>query len=71
MTAAADEEDGLEKLPLTPGPVVPAREQLGELLLLTGNAKEALKAFDATLALAPGRLGALRGKAEAERRIAL
>ena len=71
MTAAADEEDGLEKLPLTPGPVVPAREQLGELLLLTGNAKEALKAFDAALALAPGRLGALRGKAEAERRIAL
>lgn len=71
MTAAADEEDGLEKLPLTPGPVVPAREQLGELLLLTGQPKEALKAFDAALALAPGRLGAVRGKAEAERRITL
>lgn len=71
MTAAADEEDALEKLPLTPGPIVPAREQLGELLLLTGKPKEALMAFDATLALAPGRLGAVRGKAEAERRIAL
>ena len=71
MTAAADEEDGLEKLPLTPGPIVPAREQLGELLLLVGKPREALGAFDAALALAPGRLGALRGKAEAERRIAL
>ena len=71
MTAAADEEDALEKLPLTPGPVVPAREQLGELLLATGKPKEALKAFDAALVLAPGRLGARRGKAEAERRISL
>ena len=32
LRAAADEEDGIEKLPLTPGPIVPAREQLGELL---------------------------------------
>jgi hypothetical protein len=32
MTKAADFEDSMEKLPLTPGPIVPAREQLGELL---------------------------------------
>jgi hypothetical protein len=69
MTAAADKEDGLEKLPLTPGPIIPAREQLGELYLVLGKPKEALRAFDTALALAPGRLGALRGKAEAERRI--
>ncbi|WP_217429840.1 hypothetical protein, partial [Sphingomonas bacterium] len=69
MREAADEEDGLEKLPLTPGPIVPSREQLGELLLAEGRPREALSAFDAALALAPGRLGALRGKAEAERRI--
>jgi hypothetical protein len=69
MTAAADEEDGLEKLPLTPGPIVPAREQLGELLLTLGKPKEALSAFDAALSQAPGRSGALRGKAESERRI--
>lgn len=69
LTAAADEEDGLEKLPLTPGPVVPVREQLGELYLIVGKPREALDAFNATLALAPGRLGALRGKAEAERRV--
>jgi tetratricopeptide (TPR) repeat protein len=70
MTAAADEEDGLEKLPLTPGPIVPAREQLGEILLVAGRPREALDAFNAALALAPGRSGALRGKAEAERRLA-
>jgi hypothetical protein len=70
MTAAADEEDGLEKLPLTPGPIVPAREQLGELLLVSGEPREALNAFSAALALAPGRLGAVQGKAAAERRIA-
>ncbi len=69
MTAAADEEDSLEKLPLTPGPIVPAREQLGELLLKLGRPKEALAAFDADLALAPGRLGGVRGRAEAERRL--
>lgn len=70
MRAAADEEDALEKLPLTPGPIVPAREQLGELYLKFGNPHAALAAFDAALALAPGRLGALRGKAEAQQRIA-
>ncbi|WP_293881992.1 hypothetical protein [Sphingomonas sp.] len=69
MTTAADEEDGLEKLPLTPGPIVPAREQLGELFLVYGKPQQARDAFAATLALAPGRLGAIRGKAEAERRI--
>jgi tetratricopeptide (TPR) repeat protein len=65
MTAAADEEDALEKLPLTPGPIVPAREQLGELLLASGKPKDAVAAFDAALALAPGRRGALRGRNEA------
>ena len=67
MTAAADEQDRLEKLPLTPGPIVPAREQLGELLLVLGRPHEALAAFNSALVLAPGRLGALRGKDEAER----
>lgn len=70
LAASADAEDALEKLPLTPGPIVPAREQLGELLLALDRPAAALQAFDAALALAPGRAGALRGKAEAERRLA-
>jgi hypothetical protein len=48
---------------------VPAREQLGELLLGLGEPKKALSAFDAALALAPGRLGALRGRDAAEQRL--
>jgi len=66
LTAAADEEDALEKLPLTPGPIVPAREQLGELLLVLNKPREALLAFKAAKSLAPGRLGALRGIKKAE-----
>jgi len=65
LTAAADAEDGLEKLPLTPGPIVPAREQLGELLLVLGKPSDALRAFNSAMVLAPGRLGAIRGQAEA------
>ncbi len=33
MRSAAEEEDGTEKNAITPGPMKPAREQLGELLL--------------------------------------
>jgi len=61
LTAAANEEDGLEKLPVTPGPIVPAREQLGELLLSLHRAPEALREFKAALVLAPGRHAALLG----------
>jgi hypothetical protein len=70
LIAAADEEDALEKLPVTPGPIVPAREQLGELFLELNRPSEALNAFNAALALAPGRRGALHGAAEATRRLA-
>ena len=33
MRAAADLDDATEKHPVTPGAILPAREQLGELLL--------------------------------------
>jgi hypothetical protein len=65
MRAAAAEEDALEKLPVTPGPVVPAREQLGDLLLEQDHPDLALKEFQTALIGAPGRRGALRGAAEA------
>jgi len=65
MRQAADEEDAVEKLPITPGPIVPAREQLGSLLLEQNHPDLALKEFQATLANAPGRLGATRGAGQA------
>jgi tetratricopeptide (TPR) repeat protein len=65
MREAADEEDAIEKLPVTPGPIVPAREQLGYLLLEQNHPGLALKEFEAALANAPGRRGALQGAAHA------
>jgi predicted Zn-dependent protease len=69
LRQAADEEDAVEKLPVTPGPIVPAREQLGELLLQQNQPRQALREFRAALLLAPGRRGALLGGAEAAERI--
>ncbi len=65
LRSAAEQEDGIEKLPITPGPIVPAREQLGELLLLQGDRRAASEAFRLALLHAPKRRGALRGAAQA------
>jgi tetratricopeptide (TPR) repeat protein len=61
MRAAADQEDAMEKLPVTPGPIVPAREQLGELLLQQHRPAEAALEFKASLVNAPNRKNALDG----------
>ncbi len=66
MTEAASDEDAIEKLPVTPGPILPAREQLGYLLLEQNRPELARKEFEAALANAPGRRGALEGVARAE-----
>ncbi len=65
MRQAADVEDAIEKLPVTPGPIVPAREQLGDLLLEQNHPALALKEFQTALVNAPGRCGALQGAARA------
>ena len=69
LRAAADEEDALEKLPVTPGPIVPAREQLGELFLDLKRPDEALQAFQNALSMAPRRRGALAGAITAAERL--
>ena len=65
MYAAADQEDAIEKLPVTPGPILPAREQLGYLLLQQDHPTQALKEFQTSLANAPGRLASLKGAEQA------
>jgi len=65
MRSAATDEDGIEKLPVTPGPIVPAREQLGYLLLEQHRPDLAQKEFKTALRDAPGRRGALEGVAQA------
>jgi hypothetical protein len=61
MRSAAEAEDASEKHPVTPGHVLPAREQLGDLLLEQGQPAEALAAYEASLRTAPGRYNSLRG----------
>jgi tetratricopeptide (TPR) repeat protein len=53
--AAADLDDAVEKHPVTPGAVLPARELYGDLLARTGRPAEARAAYQATLARQPGR----------------
>jgi len=65
MRAAAELEDGTEKSAITPGPLLPARELLGELLLELKRPSEALKEFEATLAKEPNRFRTLYGAAVA------
>ena len=65
LSAAADAEDRTEKHPVTPGPLAPARELYGVMLLDRGMANEALVAFEATLKKEPNRLGATVGAARA------
>ena len=65
MSAAAEAEDRTEKHPVTPGVPKPAREFYGVMLLESGNAREALTAFEATLKKEPNRLGAHVGAAMA------
>jgi tetratricopeptide (TPR) repeat protein len=69
LAAAADREDAIEKRPMTPGPIVPAREQLADLLLELGRPQDALREYQSVLTLAPGRRGALSGAATAAERI--
>ena len=65
MRAAADAEDATDKSAISPGPIAPARELLGEMLLEAGNAKDALTAFEATMQKEPNRFRGAFGAARA------
>jgi tetratricopeptide (TPR) repeat protein len=65
MRAAADAEDATDKHPVTPGPLVPARELLGEMFLEANQPVEALKEFEASMRVEPGRFRGLHGAARA------
>ena len=65
MRSAAEREAGTEKHALTPGPLAPARELYGAMLLERGMAREALAAYEAVLAKEQNRLAAYVGAARA------
>jgi hypothetical protein len=63
MQAAATLEDSTEKAAVTPGPLAPARELLGEMLLELAQPAQARKEFEATLKKEPNRFRAVYGAA--------
>jgi predicted Zn-dependent protease len=67
MRSAAALEDSTDKHPVTPGPILPAHEQLGDLLTELGRPAEALAEYRADLASSPNRLNGIYGAARAAR----
>jgi tetratricopeptide (TPR) repeat protein len=65
MRKAVELEDKTEKHPVTPGPIVPPRELLGDMLLEMNQPAEALKVFEASLRSEPDRFHSLAGAARA------
>jgi hypothetical protein len=65
MESAAALEDETEKSAVTPGPLSPARELLGEMLLQLNEPTKAFEQFEATLKKEPRRFHSLYGAAHA------
>jgi hypothetical protein len=61
MRRAAEREDATEKSAVTPGPLAPARELLGDMLLEANRPAEALAEYRAVLVREPNRYHALDG----------
>jgi hypothetical protein len=62
---AADIEDATEKSAVTPGPIKPARELLGDMLLELRRPADALREFETAMKKEPNRFRTLYGAARA------
>ena len=67
MRTAVAREDATEKSAVTPGPLAPARELLGDLLMELKRPADALVEYETTLKKEPNRFRALLGAARAAR----
>ena len=65
MREAADKESASEKTPISPGPILPARELLGDMLLVLGQPGPALKEYEASQQREPNRFRGWYGAATA------
>ncbi len=65
MLRVVELEDKTEKHPVTPGPIVPPRELLGDMLLDMNRAAQALQVFEASLRGEPDRFHSVAGAARA------
>ncbi|PYN21627.1 MAG: hypothetical protein DMD76_21420 [Candidatus Rokuibacteriota bacterium] len=68
MGSAVELEASTEKHNITPGPIVTARELLGDMLMEAGQPGPAGQAYEASLRVAPNRFKALYGVAKAAER---
>jgi len=60
MREAVRREDATDKSAVTPGPLAPARELLGDMLVALGRRSEARQEYQATLTREPGRRHAMQ-----------
>ncbi len=65
MRSAADLEDSTDKHPVTPGSILPAREQLADLLAELGQPAQALAEYETSLVSAPARFNSYAGATRA------
>jgi tetratricopeptide (TPR) repeat protein len=68
MREAAGMEDATDKSAISPGPLKPARELLGEMLLEADRPADALAEFDKTMQKEPNRFRGIYGAARAAER---
>ncbi len=64
-SSTADSEDAVDKHPVTPGEVLPARELYAEMLFESGRFAESLAQFQIVLQGSPNRLNAMLGAIQA------
>jgi tetratricopeptide (TPR) repeat protein len=62
---AAGLEDATDKLPVSPGNLLPAREMLGDMLRAQGRPAEALKEYESSMKRTPNRFNGILGAAKA------
>jgi tetratricopeptide (TPR) repeat protein len=65
MSKGADVEDSVDKHPVTPGAVLPARELYGDMLAESGRYEEAIEAYEASLKISANRFRSLYGAGRA------
>lgn len=61
MRKAADLEDSVDKHPVTPGAIIPARELLGDMLMESGKPADAMAEYERVLEISPNRFNSLYG----------